>query len=299
MELRNKMPSVTCDACMKPYSNRANLKKHWLRQPLCVKWMELHPGLKDYVDDVFEDEQNESNATIHLTSSKYEGEDNCQCKVCNVLFANVGNHNRHLNNSVMCKKWTMYSEMKPVSMYASFEAPKNKICHIIWNVFLIDKEQVVSDQFANLVRDEKIVHVVGIIKEKFLETLKEKCTFLPHSNLQDFTYTSLIYHGNTPVIDWEEYDKVCDMIEEKRGERKNVAVFCQNGYQRSLPLLVYYLIKTHREEVPTIERALDIILPQISKDNYVKMREEYIPILTDLIGSKIRIDADTDTVNSK
>lgn len=48
------MPNVTCDACMRPYRSIANLKKHWSRQPLCVKWMELNPGLKDYVDDVFE-----------------------------------------------------------------------------------------------------------------------------------------------------------------------------------------------------------------------------------------------------
>lgn len=271
-----------CDACGKQYSNKYNLKKHWTRQPLCEQWINMKPGLKDYVDDKFDVCETESNSRTEDSALKLDL-DGTQCRVCNEQFANVGNLNRHLHSNLICQKWSLYNEMKPISLYATFEAPKNKICHIIWNVFLVDKETIMNDNFPQLVVDENITYVIGIVKETLLPSIELVQTKVP--NVQ---FNSLLYKGHSLAIDWEQYDSICNIIEENRAKRENVLVFCNSGYQRSLPLIVYYLIKTHPDEIPCIEKAIDMILSQVDKENFVNVKEDYVRLVEDLIGDKLR-----------
>jgi hypothetical protein len=56
--------------------------------------------------------------------------------------------------------------------------------------------------------------------------------------------------------------KMIDTIAKTTGTR-NVLVFCNNGYQRSIPFLVYYLTNYHSDEVPSIEKAVELILSQL------------------------------------
>ena len=55
-----------CDACNNSYTTVSNLNKHLRRQPLCERWM--RPGLKDYVEDAFEVQQ-------QYTDQDTEGDD--------------------------------------------------------------------------------------------------------------------------------------------------------------------------------------------------------------------------------
>ena len=80
----------SCQACNKVYTSAYNLKKHLKRQPLCETWINLNPGIKDYIDDKFRLRMNdEDEATI-----------NTKCFVCNTIFSNVGNLNKHLETNI-------------------------------------------------------------------------------------------------------------------------------------------------------------------------------------------------------
>ena len=69
-----------------------------------------------------------------------------------------------------------------------------------------------------------------------------------------------------------EYKKQCERLDAmgkgEYGLRRNTIVLCNNGFQRSLPFLCYYLVNYHSDEVPDLDKALDIILPQVSKEAY-------------------------------
>ena len=270
-----------CDACNKSYTTVSNLNKHLRRQPLCERWMRLRPGLKDYVEDAFEVQQ-------QYTDQDTEGEDappRPSCPTCSTSFANAGNLTRHMQASgSICAKWAMYSQLEPISMwYARFEPPgenAGKMMHIIWNVFLVDKDLVSSEDFAKVVKEERIAHVVGIIKADFEPRLAEIATAC------GIGHTAVVYKGNSvDSIDRTAYDVVCDVIDGYRAppDRRNVVVFCNSGYQRSIPLLAYYLLNRHSDECPDVERSIDLILPQVDRANYAKERGNYIDVVRKLV----------------
>ena len=96
-----------CAACKKFYSNIYNLQKHLKRQPLCEEWIKLSPGIKDYVDDKFQ---------LPCTDVELE-EQKTKCFICNTVFANVGNLNRHLDTTLICGKWSLYKDLAPLETY--------------------------------------------------------------------------------------------------------------------------------------------------------------------------------------
>jgi hypothetical protein len=71
-----------------------------------------------------------------------------------------------------------------------------------------------------------------------------------------------------------------------------VVVFCTSGYQRSLPLLAYYLMNRHRDEAPTAERCVDLILPQVDKVNFAKDRSKYVELLGKLFAVHEKIETE-------
>jgi hypothetical protein len=260
---------ISCDACQKVYSTPYNLKKHLQRQPLCEKWLSLQPGLKDFI-----------NEKIKLQAENTAKEVNTTCHACKTVFANLGNLNRHLSTSVICSKWDLYNDLEPVQgyigkTYSGFDAPEYQLTHIIWNVFLIDKEFAKNTDITSIAKENNIKYIIAILpgdaEHTWLKELK-------------IDYHISTYEGHDTNIDYQEFDTQCKKIEEFREKRENVFVLCNNGYQRSIPFLTYYLYKHHKEEVPTIERAIDIILPQVDKDNYRLQRDNYIQSMKELLN---------------
>ncbi len=157
--------------------------------------------------------------------------------------------------------------------YAEFISPPNdnKLIHIIWNVYLTDKDSKLN---SNNLADDKITHIVAIIPNEEIYNEKFK---------KPISHTIMKYEGHNVNINFNLYDIECEQIEKHRKDRNNVLVFCNNGYQRSLPFLVYYLTKYHSDEVPTVERAIDIILPQVDKKNYSTDRNKIIESVENLL----------------
>jgi hypothetical protein len=90
------------------------------------------------------------------------------------------------------------------------------------------------------------------------------------------------YEGHTMDINPKQFDEQCNIIEEYRKTRDNVFIFCNNGYQRSIPFLTYYLCHHHADEIHSIEVAVDTILAQVDKKNYAKIRDTYVQSMHDL-----------------
>lgn len=274
-----------CDACHKHYSSEYNLKKHIKRQPLCQQWIDLNPGIKDYVDDKF---------MIPLTDIE-KSEIHHKCFVCGTDFANLGNLNRHLDHNIICCKWSMYKDLEPLmtyirpkdncyasiseddsiqTKYDSFNAPTYNLCHIIWNIFLIDKDFALLPNFEDILKENNIEFILAILPDEKVYTDNIKIKIDHHI---------MKYENHNTFIDINEFDSQIIKIEEYRKQRKNIFVFCNNGYQRSIPFLCYYLTKYHSNEVPNIENAIDLILPQIDKNNYASTRNDYIESMKTLI----------------
>lgn len=249
---------ISCDACSKSYSSKYNLSKHHKRQPLCVEWIKLQPGIKDYIDDKFQ---------LPLEDSP---DKETKCGICNMTFANVGNLNRHLDTSTICSKWSLYRDLEPLQTYIrapeleEFIAPKHKLCHIIWNLFLIDKE---LKNIPEIIAENNIKYIIGILPDP---TIYDRIfpTGIDHHIMS--------YDDHKTDLNLTEFDILCEKIEEYRSRRENIFICCNSGYQRSIPFLCYYLVKYHPEEVPNISKAIDLILPQVDRENYAKLKEQYV-----------------------
>lgn len=256
----------SCGACQKTYSSAYTLKKHLVRQPLCQRWLDLVPGVKDYVDDKF-----------RLPKAPTESE--TTCGVCGETYANVGNLNRHLDSSVVCSKWAMYRDLEPLQAYVGGRkyqtAPEALPCafhHIIWNVYLTDKEAARGTNLKDACAESKVGYVIAILPEG------EDAAF------SGVEVTVLRYSGHEAHLDADAFDVECGKIEDLRRERRNVLVFCNSGYQRSVPFLCHYLVKHHGDEVPTVARAIDIIMPQVDKAGFSSDRNSWIERVETLFG---------------
>ncbi len=163
--------------------------------------------------------------------------------------------------------------------YATFEAPPpSKVYHIIWNILLADKQFSLT---IESLRENKIGHIVAILPSK------EDFEKLGGGALCPST---VIEYGDKhePFIDATRYDDVGNFIDNlarssKNESERNVLIFCNNGYQRSIPFLAYYLTKFHSDECPSISKAIDLILPQVDKLNYLSLREKTIEDITKIL----------------
>ena len=248
---------ISCKACQKVYSTPYNLNKHWKRQPMCKSWISLEPGLKDFVDHKIE---------LQADCQQDNQEPNTTCMTCNTVFANVGNLNRHLLNSVICNKWDVYNELEPIQgylgrAYSEFDAPEHYLHHIMRNVYLIDKEFTTRRDLKQILEENNVKYAVSILPHELGRNAYFECD-----------YQNMPYVGHDMNIDIEQFDKQCENIEEYRARGENVVVYCNNGYQRSVAFLTYYLVKHHNDRVTSIENAIDIILPIVDAHNYSHIR---------------------------
>lgn len=290
----------SCGACKKPFSSARNLGRHLQRQPLCARWLELSPGLKDYVQRESELDK-KAGYTCLAAEREYR-----TCPACGHEFASTGNLNRHLaEESSICAKWARLRELQPVYDWcaaslamprgaaehaAPFEAPDAAAAalkHVIWNVMLCSKDVVAGDPaaFKRAVEAAGVARVVGIMPEgagvdEFHALLD--AAELPRGGLADagaVERSVLPYAAHEPSLDVAAFDAEIARMEALRargGARRNVLVFCNSGYQRSIPFLAHYLVRHHGDEAPDVARAIDLILPQVDRDNYAALRDGYV-----------------------
>lgn len=155
--------------------------------------------------------------------------------------------------------------------------PPTQTYHIIWNLLLADKQMKLTQEILDA---EKICHIVAI--------LPHESDFLKlNADIKSFPYTVLEYgDSHNTTIDRNQFDKCCSFINEKAKNKngiRNVLIFCNNGYQRSIPFLTYYLTNFHSDEVPTIEKALTIILSQVDRENYSQVMPRMVENITSLL----------------
>ena len=248
--------TTTCGACQRSYASRRQLKLHRRRIPLCAEWLGMTPEKRDcrcaapgVCSDVVEPTDAEEALEWHPSA-----------KNAFAAFATSSTFG------------SIYGEAA-TSPVAGFCAPAYALCHIIWNVFVIDKEFTRLPNFAEIVAENRVSCVIAILPDSQLyETLVS-----PH--VPPGTDRGVVEYSGHDVdgpLDVALYDEQCAKIEAHRLRRGNVFVFCNSGYQRSVPFLAYYLTRYHADEVPTVERAIDIILPQLDKANYAALRAETV-----------------------
>lgn len=309
---------VNCKACEKVFSEEITLDNHFKRSPLCHEWFSLLDSSKYDLKNKQIDEFDYT--LINKIQTVFEIKDipsltEYSCKSCHKTFSNLGNLNKHINRNIICQKWDKYhsiQERKPMSHIKGYNnnsnlseimkikeepslknddeffgkqkngvyniyspAPEpvdNKIMHIIWNVLLSDKDAKLTEQDF---KQNKITYVIALLP--FIEDYN-------NLNLPECEYTVMEYkHDHTTNINIEQYIENCKKIENIRKTRTNVLIFCNNGYQRSIPFLCYYLMKFHNDEVPDLDKALDIILPQVDKENYSKNKKMYLESIPNIL----------------
>ena len=171
-------------------------------------------------------------------------------------------------------------------------SPKHKLCHIIWNLFVIDKpfvNKTVPEDLINIVRENNIRYVIAILPGNGAE--ERYATGLDTLSGLGVEHTIMMYEGHDTSLDIDAFDVQCKKIEMYRstqlegGARCNIFVMCNSGYQRSLPFLCYYLTRYHPDEVPTIAAAVDLILPQVDRENYAAVRDQFVESINRLFDS--------------
>eukprot|EP00798_Chlamydomonas_sp_ICE-L_P017789 gene17789-24164_t len=264
--------------------------------------MKLNPGLKNYVDDCFG----------ALPSNPTE-DDKTKCGICGTQFANVGNLNRHIDQSIMCAKWSMYSSLHPLEAYVwdkhdphastfSTDSPQpayeahasvpeeslDPFHHILWNLFLTDKDSVLAHGdglLSTYMTKNNVKHVLAILPESGAGASTEEVVKLACDGAENVTYTMMTYEGHDTTIDFDTFDAESLHIDKHRARRENVLVFCNNGYQRSIPFLCYYLTKYHADEAATISKAIDLVLPHVDRVNFATARAGYVQSVTELLST--------------
>jgi hypothetical protein len=160
--------------------------------------------------------------------------------------------------------------------------PPSQTHHIIWNVLLADKQMTLT---PDAIENDKICHIVAI-----LPTRNDFLTL--NSLIPNIPFTVLDYgSAHTTHIDKNAFNQVGELVDtiarQSNGNRRNVLVFCNNGYQRSIPFLVYYLITFHPDEFPSIEKAVTLLLSQVDRTNCSKLLEPMIESVKTLLEQTV------------
>ena len=147
---------------------------------------------------------------------------------------------------------------------SSFEpfVKKQLFYQVFEGIYLTDKAAPFT--YADL-QKEKIGHILAILPNNDeLTSLFEKFGVIPYT---------VFYYGDdhTPNISQEDFNKFANTIEglARQSEHTNLLVFCNNGYQRSLPFLVYYYLRMNPSHCDGIQEAIDWIgryVPSIQQD---------------------------------
>jgi protein-tyrosine phosphatase len=309
----NPITKKICQACHKEYSGFMGLLQHHTRNKMCKKWtdiLEKNNDIAKKIQETYEESHNlrdpvhkceaclKEFSNVGNLNKHFRGNPECQ-KLCAFGYATPETCRPDPDNAsntfpvepTQNTKWLgpdgtvsdyEIKGYRPFTVEINFQAydpksnifeeapPKNdsKLVHIIWNLMLTDKTQV--SNIDEEISKNNIHHIIAILPDATdYESIKPKNSEISYDVLEYGT-------DHNPVISdemLEKYEECYEKMAEMQKSRKNVLIFCNNGYQRSLPFICNYLIKHHNDEVPDLDRALDIVLSQVDKENYSVVKE--------------------------
>lgn len=307
--------AFTCRACERSYSSKGHLTEHQKRFPLCSKYNSLvgSEQFKSLFNNDWTVLMKESiDEKLDPTFGQPE-DTGYKCKYCFKKFSNKGNVTKHMKNYKTCQKWEKvhkildlteelqiaeeqtqstekpakyddkkYATLKqleedgsespenPIGLMENYgeleNPPKDALIHIISNIFIVDKNTHIENK---TVVKHNIGYVLAILPDEneYRKVMKD-ILYVP--------YSVMLYKDHKPTLDEDNFKLHCRTIHHYRNLKNNVMVFCNNGFQRSIPFLCYYLLKYYPGKTPNLSRALDLILPQIDNMNYVKNKKYYL-----------------------
>jgi DNA-directed RNA polymerase subunit RPC12/RpoP len=103
-----KKSEIKCAACSREFTVENSRRRHYIRYPACVKWIEQNP------QKIVEEEKKVEGETLKkglhllivdfLEKSVSSEDTKLKCRWCETTFTNTGNINKHLNTAKMCNK---------------------------------------------------------------------------------------------------------------------------------------------------------------------------------------------------
>jgi hypothetical protein len=104
-----KKPEIKCGACSRTFTVENSLKRHYKRNPVCVKWIETAD--KSDRKNTLELKKGLHLLIIDVLDKAICGENHLTCMWCETKFTSTGNLNKHLNTSTVCNRMA-YHEFK-------------------------------------------------------------------------------------------------------------------------------------------------------------------------------------------
>ena len=316
-------PRVTCGACNKSYSSSSALRKHMQRQPMCEAWLKLRPGIKNYVDDKLATSQ-QAKAELHDDKDRPRTCSVCNASFVNqgnlnrhldgslacqkwTLYNDLAWIESYVTEAEHETEAETEAEHETLQVdrcsrsrrlglghsHVPASSGVPRCIHIIWNLLLADKGilgGLGDDGVASMLAEENITYVIAILPAESAAQIYEEHLGARHPGL---AHGILPYEGHEPRVDKEAFDVQCRKIEEIRDRtrelgasspRANVLIFCNSGYQRSIPFICYYLTRFHADEAPSIDKAVDLVLPNVDRAAYAAERGRYVTSITDLLA---------------
>nr|WRJ69889.1 cys-based protein tyrosine phosphatase [Oceanusvirus sp.] len=270
--------AFSCEACGRSYSTKSNLGLHYERQPLCLKWIrEVDDRMKHVVT-----------GEIEIRSERAATRSEA-CEACGKEFSTDSNLLRHVKASPTCQKWIVYRDVARINftsrewlqnnegageageaggvagidqnpdMALSCGKPDSSVHRLGWNVYLSDKHAPIDGNDFGM--------VVMILPDS---------SCVPPSLPEGIDREVLHYRGHQPSLDFPSFDRAIDRIEEREAAGENVLVFCNSGYQRTIPFLCRYMMRRDPKLYDDVEKTLyeigSIVNPDVFVDDpYIDM----------------------------
>ena len=252
-----------CISCSKKFSTQSNLNRHKRISIICDKW-EAHLPKKASKLSTQKDTYNINNFSETQSIDDYYKKN----EECSVLLNTIN--------------------------YTIHEPSKDNLIHVIWNLFLCDKYQKIDQE---LIDRNGIGYIITILpyESDYITYIPDKLTTSnpklsweekdnTDNTLPHYTIEYLDTHDDT--IDTKLltiYQDQSNRIEEVRKQKnRNIIILCNNGYQRSIPFICYYLLKYHPDEYSSLINVLQLVLGKVQGKPEPEYMDEYLKLLPKL-----------------
>jgi len=122
---------------------------------------------------------------------------------------------------------------------------------IIKNIWLMDKFEEPN------INSEQIQTIINI----------SPTTLNTHYDIEYYRIKDTLNSDNTPID--RGYDIACEFLHDKWHSGKKIGVHCNNGYQRSIPFLAYYLLEYHNI---SIDKSVTSMVKEYSNEYIINVK---------------------------